>query len=69
MTKRIDGTPITIIVEPEPHRACELCGTVAECRPYGPGGKQVCYECAMKDPKGTDARMGEYLFGDRRPKN
>ena len=36
----IDGTQ---------HAACELCGKVEELRPYGPGGKNVCFDCAMKD--------------------
>jgi hypothetical protein len=28
---------------------CELCGKVEELRPYGPGGRNVCFDCAMKD--------------------
>lgn len=30
-------------------RKCELCGKVAETRPYGPKGEEVCFECGMKD--------------------
>jgi hypothetical protein len=36
------------VIAPEPPRACEFCGAVEECRPYGPGGKQICHPCAMK---------------------
>lgn len=36
-------------IAPEPERTCELCGKVDECRPYGPLGEQVCFECASKD--------------------
>lgn len=46
MTHKI-GNVVFII--PEADRACELCGTVTECRPYGPGGKQVCWDCGDKD--------------------
>ena len=28
---------------------CQDCGNVAELRPYGKGGKFVCFKCAMKD--------------------
>lgn len=49
----------------EPDRKCELCGKVEETRPYGPGGKRICYECGMKDPAGTEKRMKAYLFGER----
>lgn len=28
---------------------CELCGKKEEVRPYGPGGKFVCFDCGMKD--------------------
>lgn len=30
---------------------CELCGVIEELRPYGPGGKNVCFDCMMKDEK------------------
>src|SRR4051812_45770324 len=33
----------------EKDRRCELCGTIAECRPYGPKGEHVCFDCGMKD--------------------
>ena len=32
---------------------CELCGTVAELRPYGPNGERICFKCGMKDEKTT----------------
>lgn len=30
---------------------CEMCGTEAEVRPYGPNGENVCFKCGMKDEK------------------
>lgn len=41
---------------------CELCGTLAELRPYGPGNKRICFACGQKDPKETRARMTEQLW-------
>jgi hypothetical protein len=38
-------------IAPELPRVCELCGKEAECRPYGPKGEQVCFECDMKPKK------------------
>lgn len=44
-------------------RRCELCGEAAECRPYGPRGEQICYDCGQKDIKTTERQMKKYLFG------
>lgn len=52
------------IIQAEPDNVCELCGKVAETRPYGPDGKEICYDCGMKDEKATNKRMAKYLFGD-----
>lgn len=51
------------IIMEEPPQVCELCGTIEECRPYGPNGEQVCFECAMKDEEAAKRKMQEYLFG------
>jgi len=48
----------------EPPQVCELCGTVAECRPYGPNDEQICFKCGMKDPDTTERKMIAYLFGN-----
>jgi len=61
MSRRIGN--ITII-EPEPDRECELCGKVDETRPYGPGGKRICFDCAQKNPKLTKRMMLKYLYGE-----
>jgi len=53
-----------VIIEDEPARECELCHTVAECRPYGPRGEQICYECAMKNKETTDRQMARLLYGE-----
>jgi hypothetical protein len=51
------------VVVPEPERKCELCGKQAECRPYGPRGEQICYDCAMKDEKTTNRQLARVLLG------
>ena len=53
-----------IIIAPELPQQCDLCGIVAELRPYGPSGEKICYECGMKDEVTTDHMMGKVLFGD-----
>lgn len=39
------------VIAPQPYELCELCNTMADCRPYGPGGKQVCFSCGIKNPE------------------
>jgi len=54
------------IISEEPPQRCEDCGVIAETRPYGPAGQEICYDCGMKDPETTERQMGIYLFGDVR---
>ncbi len=60
MSQRIGNM---IIIAPEDDRKCELCDKVAECRPYGPKGEQICYECGMKNEAVTKRQMDRKLFG------
>lgn len=60
MSRRIGNA---FMIEPEEPDACELCGKTAELRPYGPGGKRICYQCGMKDRDATHRRMAEVMFG------
>ena len=52
------------IIQEEPPQACQMCGIIAECRPYGPNDEEICFECAMKDPETTERKMAIYLFGE-----
>lgn len=65
MSRRVGNC---IIIETEPDEVCELCGEDAETRPYGPGGKRVCYQCGMKNRDEAIRRCRETLFGYK-PKN
>jgi hypothetical protein len=51
-------------IAPELDQICELCGIIAECRPYGPNDEQICFDCAMKDEDTTERKMAEYIFGE-----
>lgn len=37
------------MLERERPQQCDLCGKIAELRPYGPNGEAVCFECGMKN--------------------
>ena len=39
------------VIEAEQPKLCELCGKVAQTRPYGPNGERVCFPCGKKDPE------------------
>lgn len=59
------GKKIVIpVIAVQPDEKCELCGKVEECRPYGPGGKRVCFDCAMKDEATAKHNMNIQLFGE-----
>jgi hypothetical protein len=51
------------IIAQEEEQECELCGAFEECRPYGPTGEQVCFDCGTKDEETTKRKMTEYIFG------
>jgi hypothetical protein len=61
MSKR--GGNVALIYH-EPPRQCEVCKQTAECRPYGPKGEQICYDCARKDIATTERQMRSVLFGE-----
>ena len=53
------------IIAVEHDQACEMCGAIAECRPYGPNDEQVCFDCGMKDAAATERKMAVYIFGEQ----
>lgn len=52
------------VIYAEAPQTCEECGKQAETRPYGKDGKEVCFDCAMKDPVEARRQAGHYLFGE-----
>lgn len=61
MSRNVNGV---VVIEAEPDFLCFKCGKVAETRPYGPNGEEICYECGMADRETTDGMMAIKLFGD-----
>lgn len=51
------------IIQPEEPQQCDLCGKVAELRPYGPNGECICFECGMKDEETTLKMFNKIAFG------
>lgn len=43
---------------------CELCGSEDELRPYGDGGKWICFECMLKDEETVEKNFGRILNGN-----
>lgn len=58
MTKLIGST---LVIMPEDAGKCELCGTVAETRPYGPNGEDICFDCGMKNEEATIRAFNKVL--------
>lgn len=54
------------VIAEEPPQACEMCGVIDECRPYGPNGEQICFTCATTkcDPAQVEKRMAQHIFGE-----
>lgn len=48
----------------QPPEVCEMCGTIDECRPYGPNNERICFGCGMKDQETTKRKMFEYIHGE-----
>lgn len=48
----------------EPDRRCELCGKIEECRPYGPNGEQVCFDCMKKDEAAAKRQFAKHVLGE-----
>lgn len=54
------------IIYAEKPQQCDLCGKIAELRPYGPNGECVCYECGMLDKAAAKRGLCKLLFGEEK---
>ncbi len=52
------------VIEQTPPQRCELCSTIAETRPYGPNGEQVCFSCGMKDQAAAKRGFRRLIEGE-----
>jgi hypothetical protein len=53
-----------VIIQAENPQQCDLCGAIAELRPYGPNGESVCFDCGMKDEPAAERAFLKRLDGD-----
>jgi len=60
MSRNINGIPV---IEAEPDFICALCGAIAETRPYGPNGEEICFKCGIQSKATTEQMMRIKLFG------
>lgn len=51
------------IIEAEKPQQCDLCGTIAELRPYGPKGEKVCVDCGSKDKAAMVRGVSRLVLG------
>lgn len=51
-------------IAPEPSEICELCGALAELRPYGPRGERICFACGMLDEAATTKAFRRHVLGE-----
>lgn len=51
-------------ISAERPQQCDLCGKLAELRPYGPNGECVCFECGMKDKEACKRGISRLVFGE-----
>lgn len=42
---------------------CEYCNKVAELRPYGKNGANICFECGMKNIETTEKMFSKRIEG------
>lgn len=49
------------IIEPEREATCELCGKIAELRPYGPNDENICFGCMKKDEATAKRKFRERM--------
>jgi hypothetical protein len=52
-----------VVIAKEPKQQCDLCGRIAELRPYGPNGECVCFECGMKNEVAARAQFQKVIDG------
>lgn len=52
------------VIEATDDRRCELCGAFTECRPYGPNGENVCFDCGMKDEDAAKRAFNRLVGGE-----
>lgn len=60
MSKKINDI---FYVSPQKEGVCDYCEKVAELRPYGKNGANICYECGMEDAETTQENLNKVAIG------
>lgn len=50
------------VIYQERPQQCDLCGKIAELRPYGPKGECVCFDCGMLDEKAAMKKFNQHVL-------
>lgn len=48
----------------EKPQQCDLCGKIAELRPYGPRGECVCFQCGMMNIEAARRGFAKYVLAE-----
>lgn len=51
------------IICSESEQMCQTCGVIAECRPYGKNGEQICFDCGMANEEETIKQAVRHILG------
>lgn len=53
-----------VIIESTEDGECELCNKIAELRPYGPKGENICFSCGMLNEATTTKMFTKQILGE-----
>ena len=52
-----------VVIQATEPQQCDLCGTIAELRPYGPNGENICHPCGMKNETAMKMQFKRRMLG------
>ena len=55
----VDG----LVIRQEQPQQCDLCGVIAELRPYGPNGEATCFACMQANEPAAERQFARRLAG------
>lgn len=55
-----------VIIKGEEPQQCDMCGKVAELRPYGKDGACICFPCSETIPEIVEAQFKKMLEGSKK---
>ena len=55
LIEELEAAGMTVLYQ-QNDQQCDLCGEIAELRPYGPNGKAICWDYGNSSPEMRSAR-------------